>query len=140
MEDDTQYSFELCTVLEADEHAVIWCRDADEAIDWLRNNTCDLVLTDIIIATPTAGPQPGGIRLVNALRAVRETTDVLSHPHVPIIAISGAGADATDRTMRILNSAKRVGADQVVAKQEGTLAVRNAVNAALRQSAHQNTS
>ena len=55
-------------------------KSADEAINYLRQNHCDLVITDILM------PGKDGFELVDTIRQSDETFS-----NIPIIAISGGG-------------------------------------------------
>ena len=83
--------------LETAGHRVREMRNGRDGIRAFRKEPCDLVITDIYM------PERDGLELIEALRR--------SHPHVKILAMSGASG-----TMDYLNKARALGAARVIRK------------------------
>ncbi len=89
----------LKRMLEFQEHEVFTAKNGLEALLWLRDNTVDLVVTDIIM------PEKDGIEVILAIRKDR--------PEQKIIAISGGGRiNAQDH----LEIALQLGVNAVLSK------------------------
>jgi DNA-binding NtrC family response regulator len=83
--------------LETAGHTVREMRNGRDGIRAFRKEPSDLVITDIYM------PERDGLELIEALRR--------THPHVKILAMSGASG-----TMDYLNRARRLGAAMVIRK------------------------
>ncbi len=99
VDDDPDFRDALGKQLVHAGYTVALAGDGNEAIDWLRQETPDLVILDIVM------PNKEGLETISALRR--------SHPKLPVIAISGGGRiDARD----YLHLAENLGAVAVLAK------------------------
>jgi DNA-binding response OmpR family regulator len=96
--DDEENIRELMrAILENAGYTILDAADGDVGIEIARSNRVDLIITDLIM------PGKEGIETITALR--RE------HPHLKIIAISGAIDSAT-----YLHMADHLGADETIGK------------------------
>ncbi|HEU5281926.1 MAG TPA: response regulator [Gammaproteobacteria bacterium] len=77
VEDDPLVSDMLKQILERASHTVTCANNGEEAAAWLKQNTPDILITDIIM------PKKSGITLISEVKT--------SHPQLEIIAISGGG-------------------------------------------------
>jgi DNA-binding NtrC family response regulator len=77
VEDDDLVRDMLTQVLERASHQIIAAANGEEATDYLKNETPDLMITDIIM------PKKSGITLISEVRS--------NHPNLEVIAISGGG-------------------------------------------------
>jgi len=77
VEDDDLVRDMLTQVLQRASHEVACASDGEEATKCLRNETPDIMITDIIM------PKKSGITLISEVRN--------KHPNLDIIAISGGG-------------------------------------------------
>lgn len=77
VEDDNLVRDMLTQVLQRADHQVISATNGEEATDYLRENTPDIMVTDIIM------PKKSGITLISEVKN--------RHPNLEIIAISGGG-------------------------------------------------
>lgn len=77
VEDDSLVSDMLTQVLQRANHTVITATNGEEATDYLKNETPDIMVTDIIM------PKKSGITLISEVKN--------RHPNMEIIAISGGG-------------------------------------------------
>ena len=84
--------------LENEGHTVGQAMDGDQALDSLKNEEFDVVITDLIM------PKTEGIQLILELRR--------SHKKIGIVAISGGGKNGAN----YLESAKKLGADAILSK------------------------
>ena len=99
VDDDPDFRDALGKQLVHAGHTVALAGDGEEAIDWLKHGTADLVILDIVM------PNKEGLETISALRR--------SHPRLPVIAVSGGGRiDAHD----YLHLAQNLGAVAVLAK------------------------
>jgi CheY-like chemotaxis protein len=96
-EDMVRLVLRLC--LEEAGHTVSEAENGRQGVGLLRARSSDLVITDLIM------PEKEGVETIAEIRR--------SHPHIPIIAISGGGRiGAKD----FLNVAAAVGADRTLPK------------------------
>lgn len=77
VEDDDLVRDMLTQVLQRASHQVICAANGEEAIEVLKEDSPDIMVTDIIM------PKKSGITLISEVRN--------RHPHLEIIAISGGG-------------------------------------------------
>lgn len=77
VEDDNLVRDMLTQVLQRANHEVICATNGEEATEYLKNNTPDIMVTDIIM------PKKSGITLISEVKN--------RHPNLEIIAISGGG-------------------------------------------------
>jgi DNA-binding NtrC family response regulator len=77
VEDDNLVRDMLTQVLQRASHTVIEAANGEEATEFLKKDTPDIMVTDIIM------PKKSGITLISEVRN--------HHPHMEIIAISGGG-------------------------------------------------
>lgn len=77
VEDDDLVRDMLTQVLQRASHTVIGATNGEEATDYLKNQTPDIMVTDIIM------PKKSGITLISEVKN--------RHPNLEIIAISGGG-------------------------------------------------
>lgn len=99
VDDDPDFRDALGKQLAHAGYLVAQSGDGDEAIEWLKLQTADLVILDIVM------PNKEGLETILALRR--------SHPRLPVIAVSGGGRiDAHD----YLHLAENLGAVAVLAK------------------------
>jgi DNA-binding response OmpR family regulator len=98
IEDDDAVRTTLRLILEHVGHTVIEARNGREGLALFQHATADLVITDIVM------PETEGFEVLRELRS--------THPHVKIIAISGAGRD----TARSTFDGQALGASTVLAK------------------------
>jgi DNA-binding NtrC family response regulator len=77
VEDDDLVRDMLTQVLQRADHEVTCASNGEEATECLRNETPDIMVTDIIM------PKKSGITLISEVRT--------KHPNLDIIAISGGG-------------------------------------------------
>ena len=80
-------------------HEVITILDARTAINFLESNTVDLVITDLVM------PDTEGIEIIMRVSHV--------HPTIPIVAISGEGAEGPEEYLSI---ARLLGAHRTLSK------------------------
>lgn len=99
VDDDPDFRDALGKQLVHAGYSVAQASDGEEAIEWLKQHTADLVILDIVM------PNKEGLETILALRR--------SHPGLPVIAVSGGGRiDAHD----YLHLAENLGAAAVLAK------------------------
>ena len=99
VDDDDGMRRALRRALEHEGHSVIEATNGKHALERLQETTVDLVITDIIM------PDTEGLELTFILHK--------THPHLPVIAISGGG----NRTPEFhLSLARHAGAAHVFAK------------------------
>lgn len=77
VEDDNLVRDMLTQILQRAGHEIICATNGEEATDYLRDNTPDIMITDIIM------PKKSGITLISEVKN--------RHPNLEIIAISGGG-------------------------------------------------
>lgn len=77
VEDDNLVRDMLTQVLQRATHTVIGATNGEEATEYLKNETPDIMVTDIIM------PKKSGITLISEVKN--------RHPNMEIIAISGGG-------------------------------------------------
>ncbi len=65
-------------------HQIHICADAAEALEWLRSNTADLAVVDVLM------PAMSGVEFCRAIRGIEETRDL------PVIMLTALG-ETTDR-------------------------------------------
>ncbi len=99
VDDDPAVCRMLKLALEIDGHEVTTISHAREAMAFLESNTMDLVVTDLVM------PDVEGIEIIMRVSQ--------SHPEVPIIAISGEGADGPEEYLAI---ARLLGAHRTLSK------------------------
>ncbi|MCE3223174.1 MAG: Signal transduction response regulator, receiver domain [Nitrospira sp.] len=114
IDDDAALREVLRVGLEAAGHTVRDMKNGREGIRAFRKAPCDLVITDIYM------PERDGLELIEALRR--------THPHVKIMAMSGASG-----TMDYLNKARLLGAVMVMQKPFVISALLNAVAELIRE-------
>ena len=99
VDDDPDFRDALGKQLVHAGYPVAQAADGEEAIEWLKQQTADIVVLDIVM------PNKEGLETILALRR--------SHPRLPVIVISGGGRiDAHD----YLHLAENLGAVAVLAK------------------------
>ncbi len=99
VDDDPDFRDALGKQLVHAGYPVAQAADGEEAIEWLKQQTADIVILDIVM------PNKEGLETILALRR--------SHPRLPVIAVSGGGRiDAHD----YLHLAENLGAVAVLAK------------------------
>ena len=114
VDDDELLRSMLRTLLERFGHDVVTATNGHDAIVRHREQSVDLVITDIIM------PDMEGIELIRALRH--------DDPAMKIIAMSGGGrAGAND----YLDLAKQLGAEQILSKPFSQQELRDAITAVL---------
>lgn len=111
VEDEPTTSWALAEGLADDGFTIDTFRTAEEAVAWLRENRCDLVITDLRL------PGMTGLQLARRLRRERAG--------VPVILVSAYGAETPERDLR------RAGISDVFAKPFRIDALRRAVRRAL---------
>lgn len=77
VEDDNLVRDMLTQVLQRASHEIVCATNGEEATDYLREHTPDIMITDIIM------PKKSGITLISEVKN--------RHPNLEIIAISGGG-------------------------------------------------
>jgi DNA-binding response OmpR family regulator len=111
VEDEPTTSWALAEGLADDGFTIDTFRSAEEALAWLRENRCDLVITDVRL------PGMSGVEFARKLRRGRH--------NVPVVVVSAYGADLDEREMR------RAGVVDVFQKPFHVDALRRAVRRAL---------
>ncbi len=86
VEDEPTTSWALAEGLADDGYTIDTFRSAEEALAWLRQNTCDLVITDLRL------PGMSGLEFARKLRRGRRS--------LPVVVVSAYGTDATERQLR----------------------------------------
>lgn len=92
IEDDIEFCEILCKVLKKKGYGVLAASNGKKGIDLYKNNSADLVITDILM------PERDGIEVICTLKKI--------FPGIKIIAISGGGKFGSGR--EYLQSAKVV--------------------------------
>ncbi len=100
IDDDDQVREALTQILERAGHEVVEASDGKFGLSLYESSSTDIVITDILM------PDVGGIDTISLLRN--------QSPDVRIIAISGGDVARDPETC--LEYARRIGADQVLAK------------------------
>jgi DNA-binding response OmpR family regulator len=95
VEDDQQFRNVLIQLFKRENYEVSGCIDGSDAIKMLKNETFDVIITDIIM------PNKDGMALIVELRR--------DQPNMHIIAISGGGRDIDP--LNPLKIAEKVGAE-----------------------------
>lgn len=98
-EDDAVYREMTGTILKARGHDVVFAEDGVRALDRLRDDAVDLVVTDLVM------PGPDGLEII---RSIRERQG-----QVPILAMSGGLGTLKDP---LLMAATVMGATKVIEK------------------------
>ena len=114
IDDDTNVNLALGIILKGAGHQVVSLLDGSKVLSHMQD--IDLVITDVIM------PNVDGIEVLNAIKK--------EHPSIPVIVISGGGRISADMC---LQSAKLIGATEVLHKPIDTDALINAVDKALNQ-------
>ena len=114
IDDDTNVNLALGIILKGAGHQVVSLLDGTKLLSHMQD--IDLVITDVIM------PNVDGIEVLNAIKK--------EHPSIPVIVISGGGRISADM---YLQSAKLIGAKEVLRKPIDTDALINAVDKALNQ-------
>lgn len=112
MEDDLPLAAEWQTKLERAGHTVIQTRSATECLEWLEQNTADLLIADIYVQRDGALVPDGGIKLIGLLRAAGGRTERAT---LPIIAVTGVGRDS-GTIPPVLELAQSLGANVTLRK------------------------
>jgi len=99
IDDEEQFRSMLGERLEAEGYEVVGAKDGRQGLKLFRDDSYDLVITDIIM------PEKEGMELIMELRQ--------EYPEVKIIAVSGGKWSATDS---LLFMARKFGAQEVFAK------------------------
>ena len=115
VDDEEQLRSILRIVLESAGHDVEEAGNGKEAVESYRSRPADLLVTDIVM------PEKEGIETIIQLRE--------SYPEVKVIAMSGGGRTGDQNYLEL---AKKLGANQVLAKPFSNSEFLNAVNLVLR--------
>jgi DNA-binding NtrC family response regulator len=99
IDDDAAVCRMLEMALDIAGHEVIAIQDARTAISFLESNTVNMVITDLVM------PETEGIEIIMRVSHV--------HPTIPIVAISGEGADGPEEYLSI---ARLLGAHRTLSK------------------------
>ncbi len=75
IEDDKQFRNFVKEVLLAEGYTVLQAEDGSQGVEMIKEHDPDLIITDLLM------PRKDGVRLITETRS--------SHPHIPIIAMSG---------------------------------------------------
>ncbi len=75
IEDDKQFRNFVKEVLLAEGYVVLQADDGSQGVEMIKEHDPDLIVTDLLM------PRKDGVRLITETRS--------SHPHIPIIAMSG---------------------------------------------------
>ncbi|MCP4414645.1 MAG: response regulator [Gammaproteobacteria bacterium] len=75
IEDDKQFRNFVKEVLQSEGYAVLQAEDGRQGVEMIKEHDPDLIVTDLLM------PHKDGVRLITETRS--------SHPHIPIIAMSG---------------------------------------------------
>jgi len=78
IEDDEQFQKFVNELLEVEGFNVILANDGNEGVQMIEEHNPDLIITDLLM------PHKDGVRLITETR--------VSHPHIPIIAMSGGSS------------------------------------------------
>jgi DNA-binding response OmpR family regulator len=111
VEDEPTTSWALAEGLADDGFTIDTFRSAEEAVAWLREHRCDLVITDLRL------PGMSGLEFARKLRRGRRK--------LPVILVSAYGADSTPRDLN------RIGVVDYFTKPFHVDALRRAVRRAL---------
>jgi len=98
-DDDDQLRTMLSQIFEVENYTVIEAQNGQQAIDYIRNNTVDLLITDLIM------PEKEGIETINELKRVS--------PELPIFAMSGGSMTNSEVYLQI---AQKLGVSQTFLK------------------------
>lgn len=109
MEDDVEVAFHLDTILSALGHDVRWSRTAKDALEVLREESFDLIITDLYIRREGRIVDEGGIHLIGKVRSPSPERDLRTRKDIPIIAFTAPPVNRYNPYP--LNTAKSVGAD-----------------------------
>ena len=102
VDDEDLVRAQISASLEFDGFRIAQAANGNEALEWLRHNAADIMLTDILM------PGKGGIETIEDAREL--------HPAMKIIAMSGrVRTEAVD----FLESARQLGADGILFKPFG---------------------
>ncbi|MEL6523243.1 MAG: response regulator [Pseudomonadota bacterium] len=112
MEDDIETAFQISGVLERNGHDTVWRRNGTEALDFLTEETCDLLITDIYVQQDGHIASDGGHKLIGLYRTRHKPPR--GQEAMPILAISGAVNYIGNPNA--LNLAKSLGANAVLPK------------------------
>lgn len=115
VEDEPTTSWALAEGLADDGFTIDTFRSAEEALAWLRENRCDLVITDLRL------PGIGGLAFARKLRRGRNAC--------PVIVVSAYGHEASEREL------SRAGVVAVFSKPFHVDTLRRAVRRALLEGA-----
>lgn len=99
VDDDPAVCRMLAMALEIAGHEVLTSLHARQGLAYLESTPVDLVITDLVM------PEVEGIEIIMRVSQ--------AHPQVPIVAISGAGADGPDEYLAI---ARLLGAHRTLSK------------------------
>jgi len=78
IEDDKQFQNFVNEVLLSEEYRVLLAEDGSQGAAMIKEHNPDLIVTDLLM------PNKDGVRLITETR--------VSHPHIPIIAMSGGSS------------------------------------------------
>ncbi|MEM7720134.1 MAG: response regulator [Pseudomonadota bacterium] len=112
LEDDAILAGQLQELLETEDHTVVLFPTVAEALDYVKQNEVDLIITDIFIKEKGKHNAVGGVTLISTIKQ-------LMKKEVPIIAISGAftGPDHEHSNSGLIReTARTVGATVLLAK------------------------
>ncbi len=118
VDDESEIRKMLLRVLGRSGHELFEASNGAEAIEQLRRESHELVITDIVM------PEKEGLETIMQIRR--------DFPHVKIIAMSGGGRISATH---YLEMAQRIGADRIFEKPFGRTDVINAVRELLGQDA-----
>ena len=99
IDDDPEILILISAILKRDGHSVVLLDNGKKGIDYLRNKSCDILITDIFM------PEMEGLETVKHALAI--------YPTMPVIGMSGGGSRGE---MQFLGFAHRFGAAAVLEK------------------------
>lgn len=110
MEDDAHLGVQICNSLTAAGHQTVLFFDASSAIDYLKYDDVDLIVTDLTVKKNGVPVPDGGIKLISHVKG----GNWIGRIAPKIIAISGAYV--RDHMGSILATASNIGADVTLKK------------------------
>jgi len=114
MDDEIEFALDVQSVLEEAGYDVHWAGSASAALQILKSEQIDLIITDVFVYNRGQPTADGGITLISKLRTSELTEAAPEVTGVPIIAVSGA-RDIAGRSA-VLKYCAKIGADYTLTK------------------------
>lgn len=104
VDDEELVRMQIAATLEFDGYTAAQAANGTEAVEWLKHNRADVMITDILM------PSKEGLETILEVRR--------NHPHLKIIAMSGR---APSESVDFLATAQEFGANRVMPKPFGRI-------------------